>query len=102
VVRRQTTCRLYTNEFGIKAGASIGIDFGPYFPELLGDLSRDYSTSVGFGPGSVGISGGKDGIGISFSIGPSIGFTSSATGSNDEKIDLNDDSTREVYHYDFK
>ncbi len=92
----------YTNEFGVKAGASIGIDFGPYFPGLLGDLSRDYSTSVGFGPGSVGISGGKDGIGISFSIGPSIGFTGSATGSLAEKADLNGDSTKERYHYDFK
>nr|WP_312545381.1 polymorphic toxin type 25 domain-containing protein [Pantoea eucalypti] len=44
----------YTKEFGIKAGASIGIDFGPYFPGLFGDLNRDYSTSVGFCPGSVG------------------------------------------------
>ncbi len=91
----------YTKEFGIKAGASIGIDFGPYFPGLFGGLNRDYSTSVGFGPGSVGISGGKDGIGISFSIGPSIGFTGSTTGSHDEKIDLNGDSTKEIYHYDF-
>ncbi|MGJ0479529.1 hemagglutinin repeat-containing protein [Pantoea agglomerans] len=92
----------YTKEFGIKAGASIGIDFGPYFPGFFGDLNRDYSTSIGFGPGSVGMSGGKDGIGISFSIGPSIGFTGSATGSHDEKIDLNGDSTKEIYHYDFK
>ncbi|MGC0929765.1 hemagglutinin repeat-containing protein [Pantoea agglomerans] len=92
----------YTKEFGIKAGASIGIDFGPYFPGLFGDLNRDYSTSIGFGPGSVGMSGGKDGIGISFSIGPSIGFTGSATGSHDEKIDVNGDSTKEIYHYDFK
>ncbi|WP_263054089.1 hemagglutinin repeat-containing protein [[Curtobacterium] plantarum] len=92
----------YTKEFGIKAGASIGIDFGPYFPGLFGDLNRDYSTSIGFGPGSVGMSGGKDGIGISFSIGPSIGFTGSATGSHDEKLDLNGDSTKEIYHYDFK
>ena len=91
----------YTKEFGIKAGASIGIDFGPYFPGLFGGLNRDYSTSVGFGPGSVGMSGGKDGIGISFSIGPSIGFTGSTTGSHDEKIDLNGDSTKEIYHYDF-
>ncbi|WNK39001.1 polymorphic toxin type 25 domain-containing protein [Pantoea agglomerans] len=92
----------YTKEFGIKAGALIGIDFGPYFPGLFGDLNRDYSTSIGFGPGSVGMSGGKDGIGISFSIGPSIGFTGSATGSHDEKLDLNGDSTKEIYHYDFK
>lgn len=92
----------YTKEFGIKAGASIGIDFGPYFPGLFGDLNRDYSTSIGFGPGSVGMSGGKDGIGISFSIGPIIGFTGSATGSHDEKLDLNGDSTKEIYHYDFK
>lgn len=92
----------YTKEFGVKAGASVGIDFGPYFPGVFGDLNRDYSTSIGFGPGSVGMSGGKDGIGFSFSVGPSIGFTGSTTGSHDEKIDLNGDSTKEIYHYDFK
>ncbi|MFD3242597.1 polymorphic toxin type 25 domain-containing protein [Rahnella perminowiae] len=75
----------YTKEFGVKVGASVGIDFGPYFPGFFGDLNRDYSTSIGFGPGSVGISGGKDGIGFSFSVGPSIGFTGSTTGSHDEK-----------------
>lgn len=92
----------YTKEFGVKTGASVGIDFGPYFPGLFGDLKREYSTSIGFGPGSVGMSGGKDGIGFSFSVGPSIGFTGSTTGSHDEKIDLNGDSTKEIYHYDFK
>ncbi len=92
----------YTKEFGIKAGASVGIDFGPYFPGVFGNLNRDYSTSIGFGAGSVGMSGGKDGIGFSFSVGPGIGFTGSATGSHDEKIDLNGDSTKEIYHYDFK
>ncbi|WP_190311350.1 MULTISPECIES: polymorphic toxin type 25 domain-containing protein [unclassified Pantoea] len=68
----------------------------------MGDLSRDYSTSAGFGPGFVGSSGGKDGIGISFSIGPGIDFTGSATGSLAEKVDLNGDSTKERDHYDFK
>ncbi|UYA60514.1 hypothetical protein NAL19_2379 [Pectobacterium sp. F1-1] len=92
----------YTNGFGVKAWASVGIDFGPYAPGMLGDLSRDYSTSLGFGPGSVGLSAGKDGIGFSFSIGPSIGFTGSSTGSHIEKIDLNGDSTKEIYHHDFK
>jgi len=92
----------YTKEFGIKAGASVGIDFGPYFPGVFGNLNRDYSTSIGFGAGSAGMSGGKDGIGFSFSVGPSIGFTGSATGSHDEKIDLNGYSTKEIYHYDFK
>ncbi|WP_409977633.1 polymorphic toxin type 25 domain-containing protein [Pantoea vagans] len=29
-------------------------------------------------------------------------FTFSATVSHDEKIDLNGDSTKEIYHYDFK
>ena len=92
----------YTKEFGVKAGASVGIDFGPYVPGVFGDLSRDYSTSIGFGPGSVGVSAGKDGVGFSFSVGPSIGFTGSSTGSHDEKIDLNGDSTKEIYHHDFK
>ncbi|RRN94829.1 polymorphic toxin type 25 domain-containing protein, partial [Pectobacterium aquaticum] len=92
----------YTNGFGVKAGASVGIDFGPYAPGMFGDLNRDYSTSLGFGPGSVGLSAGKDGIGFSFSIGPSIGFTGSSTGSHIEKIELNGDSTKEIYHHDFK
>lgn len=92
----------YTKEFGVKAGASVGIDFGPYVPGVFGDLSRDYSTSIGFGPGSVGVSAGKDGVGFSFSVGPSIGFTGSSTGTHDEKIDLNGDSTKEIYHHDFK
>ncbi|WP_152650876.1 polymorphic toxin type 25 domain-containing protein [Pantoea anthophila] len=80
----------------------MGNNFDPYFPELSGDLSHDYSANASFGPGSVGISGGKDGIGISFFIGPGICFTSSATGSHAEKVDLNGDSTKERYHYDFK
>jgi filamentous hemagglutinin len=59
---------------------SVGIDFGPYFPGVFGDLNRDYSTSIGFGPGSVGMSGGKDGIGF-FLLLDRIGFTGSTTGS---------------------
>ncbi|WP_054883190.1 polymorphic toxin type 25 domain-containing protein [Yersinia rohdei] len=92
----------YTKEFGVKAGASLGIDFGPYAPGIFGDLSRDYSGSIGFGPGSVGTSVGKDGIGFSFSVGPTIGFTGSVTGSHADKIELNGDSTKEIYHHDFK
>ncbi|KFK93712.1 hypothetical protein IV04_09890 [Serratia sp. Ag1] len=90
----------YTQEFGVKAGASVGIDFGPYSPGLFGDINRDYSTSIGFGAGSIGVSAGKDGF--SFSVGPSIGLTGSSTGSQNEKIDLNGDSTKEIYHHDFK
>ena len=69
---------------------------------MFGDLDRDYSTSVSFGSGSVGVSAGKDGIGFSLSVGPSIGFTGSSSGSHDEKMDLNGDSTKEIYHHDFK
>jgi filamentous hemagglutinin len=92
----------YTPEFGVKAGASMGIDFGPYYPGVFGDLRRDYSTSIGFGPGSVGVSAGKDGIRFSFSVGPSIGFTGSSTAPHGEKIELNGDTTKEIYHHDFK
>ncbi|URQ62206.1 polymorphic toxin type 25 domain-containing protein [Pantoea alhagi] len=92
----------FTKEFGVKAGASVGIDFGPYGPGIFGDLSRDYSASIGFGSGSVGVSTGKDGIGFSFSIGPSIGFAGSTSEPHNEKIDLNGDSTKEIYHHDFK
>lgn len=55
-----------------------------------------FGTETGTG------SAGKDGVGFSFSVGPSIGFTGSSTGSHDEKIDLNGDSTKEIYHHDFK
>ncbi|MCW2485260.1 hypothetical protein J5069_05030 [Candidatus Symbiopectobacterium sp. NZEC127] len=41
-------------------------------------------------------------MGFSFSVGPSIGFTGSSTVSHIEKIDLNGDSTKEIYRYDFK
>ncbi|NCH57736.1 polymorphic toxin type 25 domain-containing protein [Cronobacter dublinensis] len=92
----------YTKEFGVKAGASIGIDFGPYAPGEFGDLSRGYSTSLGFGPGSVGLSIGKDGFGFSVSVGPSFGFTGSSTARHSEKIDINSDTSKEIYHYDFK
>ncbi|NCI01940.1 filamentous hemagglutinin N-terminal domain-containing protein [Cronobacter malonaticus] len=92
----------YTKEFGVKAGASIGIDFGPYAPGVFGDLSRDYSASIGFGPGSLGLSIGKDGFGFAVSVGPSIGYTSSSTSRHNEKIDLNSDTSKEIYHHDFK
>ncbi|WP_171000932.1 polymorphic toxin type 25 domain-containing protein, partial [Escherichia albertii] len=92
----------YTKEFGAKAGASIGIDFGPYDFGVFGDLNRDYSTSIGYGPGSVGLSVGQDGLGFSFSIGPSIGFTGSSTVPHSEKIEMSGDTTKEIYHYDFK
>ncbi|EHI0071179.1 hypothetical protein J3Z92_004622 [Escherichia coli] len=92
----------YTKEFGAKAGASIGIDFGPYDFGVFGDLNRDYSTSIGYGPGSVGLSVGQDGLGFSFSVGPSIGFTGSSTVPHSEKIEMNGDTTKEIYHYDFK
>ncbi|EFH2770968.1 filamentous hemagglutinin, partial [Escherichia coli] len=92
----------YTKEFGAKAGASIGIDFGPYDFGVFGDLNRDYSSSIGYGPGSVGLSVGQDGFGFSFSIGPSIGFTGSSTVPHSEKIEMSGDTTKEIYHYDFK
>lgn len=69
---------------------------------MFGELKRDYSISIGFGPGSVGVAAGKDGVSFSFSVGPSIGVTGSSTGSQVEKIELGADSTKEVYHHDFK
>ncbi|EJW0400663.1 polymorphic toxin type 25 domain-containing protein [Escherichia coli] len=65
-------------------------------------LNRDYSTSIGYGPGSVGLSVGQDGLGFSFSVGSSIDFTGSSTVPHSEKIEMNGDTTKEIYHYDFK
>ncbi|EFO1626360.1 hypothetical protein DWG93_00730 [Escherichia coli] len=45
---------------------------------------------------------GQDGLGFSFSVGPSIGFTGSSTIPHSEKIEMNGDTTKEIYHYDFK
>ncbi|EPF4175702.1 polymorphic toxin type 25 domain-containing protein [Escherichia albertii] len=86
----------------LKLVLQIGIDFGPYDFGVFGDLNRDYSTSIGYGPGSVGLSVGQDGLGFSFSVGPSIGFTGPSTVPHSEKIEMNGDTTKEIYHYDFK
>ncbi|WNJ81577.1 polymorphic toxin type 25 domain-containing protein [Cedecea neteri] len=92
----------YTKEFGATAGATIGVDFGPYAPGLFGNLERDYAISGGFGVGSAGLSVGKDGISVSLGGGPSIRLKTSTTSHQSEKIEMNGDTTKEIYHYDFK
>ncbi|ECG1392667.1 TPA_asm: hypothetical protein GNB58_005408, partial [Salmonella enterica subsp. houtenae serovar 45:g,z51:-] len=82
----------YNTGFGLEAGVSIGVDFGPYNPGLFGDLERNYSGSAGLGLGSIGLSAGKDGIGFSFSVGPSIGFSGKSSESGEGIMDFSGDS----------
>ncbi|EPI4979417.1 hypothetical protein FOT82_16030 [Raoultella planticola] len=44
----------------------------------------------------------RDHVSFSFSIGSSIGFTGSSTTPHGEKIELNGDTTKEIYHHDLK
>ncbi|EFB1503054.1 hypothetical protein FJ881_24755 [Escherichia albertii] len=65
-----------------------------------GEDSREHnhvSINAGAGVTSWGVSGSKDGIGFSFGVGPFWG--SSATKFGD--VDVNGNTTEELYHHDF-
>ncbi|EFL9994645.1 Contact-dependent inhibitor A, partial [Escherichia coli] len=83
---------------GAHGGASIGLSFGPYFPELINSNDNDYSINGGFGVGAVGLSTGKDGVSFTFGFGPSWGWSATEI----KGVDVNGTSTSEVYRYDFK
>lgn len=83
---------------GAHAGATIGLTFGPYFPGVFGNPDQDYSVNIGAGVLSFGATGNKDGIGLSFGVGPSIGIS----GTEVHGVDLNGSSTQEIYSHEFK
>ncbi|UXO71024.1 hemagglutinin repeat-containing protein [Pantoea dispersa] len=83
---------------GAHASATIGLNFGPYYPGVFGNSDKDYSLNVGVGVVSFGATANKDGIGLSFGFGPSIGVS----GTEFHGVDFNGSSTQEVYSYEFK
>ncbi|MCC8367151.1 hypothetical protein J8V57_12850 [Xenorhabdus sp. PB61.4] len=90
-----------TTAIGVHTGATVGVEFGPYFPGSLGSLNKDYSFDLGFGFGSVGLSVGKDGIGTSLGAGPSYGLKGTQKISLGE-VDINGKEGAEIYKYEFK
>ncbi|WP_350307649.1 polymorphic toxin type 25 domain-containing protein, partial [Photorhabdus viridis] len=91
-----------TTAIGAHGGATVGIEFGPYFPGLLGAQDKDYSFDLGFGYGSFGISAGKDGIGVSLGIGPSIGWGGISRETPLGETDVNGKVGTEIYKHEFK
>lgn len=83
---------------GAHVGATIGLSFGPYFPGILGTSGRDFSINAGAGVTSWGLSGNKDGIGLTFGVGPSWGVSATKFGG----VDVNGNTTEDLYHHDFK
>lgn len=57
---------------------------------------------MGLGYGSVGMSAGKDGIGLSFGVGPSFGWAGFSKNIPLGEVDMNGTAGFEIYHYDFK
>ncbi|EBC1279603.1 hypothetical protein G6T08_004822 [Salmonella enterica] len=83
---------------GAHAGATIGLSFGPYFPGIIGTPEHDFSINAGTGVTSWGLSGSKDGIGFSFGVGPSWGVSATKFGD----VDVNGNTSEDLYHHDFK
>jgi filamentous hemagglutinin len=78
---------------GIRASSQIGLQFGPYFSNI-GITDRNNSLSFGLGLWGGDISYGKDGIGLSFGVGPAWGWSGISKGD----VDINGSSGKEVYH----
>ncbi|MDN0117974.1 hemagglutinin repeat-containing protein [Yersinia frederiksenii] len=83
---------------GWHAGATVGLSFGPYLPGVFGTPEKSYSLNASTGVASLGVSAGKDGIGFSFGIGPSWGVSGTQIGG----VDVNGNTTKEIYSHDFK
>ncbi|KFB96932.1 hemolysin, partial [Trabulsiella guamensis ATCC 49490] len=83
---------------GAHGGATIGLSFGPYFPGIVGSPAHDYSVNAGAGAISLGLSGSKDGVGFTFGVGPSWGLSATKVGD----VDINANTSEELYRYDFK
>jgi len=57
---------------------------------------------MGLGYGSVGMSAGKDGIGLSFGVGPSFGWAGFSKNTPLGEMDMNGFAGSGIYHHDFK
>ncbi|WP_170986716.1 polymorphic toxin type 25 domain-containing protein, partial [Escherichia coli] len=89
-----------TLAIGGRVSGQVGIQFGPYFPDI-GGTERNTSFGVGFGVGNIEISHGKDGVGLSLGAGPSWGWSGISKSIGGESIDINGSSGTEKYKYEF-
>lgn len=64
-------------------------------------MERNNSLDFGFGITGVGISYGKDGVGLNLGIGPAIGWTGISKETGVGSVDINGSSGTEFYHHDF-
>ncbi|WP_392432438.1 hemagglutinin repeat-containing protein [Yersinia sp. HM-2024] len=91
-----------TSALGVKGSATVGLTFGPYFPGVIGSPDKSYSFDLGLGYGTVGMSAGKDGIGLSFGVGPSFGWAGFSKQTPFGEIDMNGSTSSEIYKHDFE
>ncbi|WP_219338967.1 polymorphic toxin type 25 domain-containing protein, partial [Staphylococcus haemolyticus] len=66
------------------------------------DMERNNSLDFGFGIAGVGISYGKDGVGLSLGVGPAIDWTGISKETGVGNVDINGSYGTEFYHYDFE
>ncbi|WJV56300.1 polymorphic toxin type 25 domain-containing protein [Pectobacteriaceae bacterium C111] len=98
----------FSPTFGLRGGATVGFDFGPYLPGVI-STNKDYSIDVGLGVGSLGITSGKDGVGISIGVGPSIDWSGFSKEIKGVDVDGNGNGNgngngkvgKEIYKYEF-
>ncbi|MFM5470339.1 polymorphic toxin type 25 domain-containing protein, partial [Aeromonas veronii] len=87
--------------FGLRGSATVGMDFGPYLPGLI-PTNHDSSFDIGIGGGSLGIALGKDGVGFSLGVGPSIGWGGVSKEIKGVDVEGNGKIGNEIYRYEFK
>ncbi|MFM5697114.1 hemagglutinin repeat-containing protein [Aeromonas veronii] len=89
-----------TPTFGLRGSATIGLDFGPYLPGFI-PTKNDSSFDIGLGWVSLGIASGKDGVGFSVGVGPSIGWGGVSKEIKSVDVEGNGKVGKEIYKYDF-
>ncbi|GAB7213384.1 hypothetical protein OS31_49050 [Dickeya oryzae] len=90
----------FSPTFGLRGGATVGFDFGPYLPGVI-STNKDYSIDVGLAIGSLGITSGKDGVGFSIGVGPSIGWSGFSKEIKGVDVDGNGKVGKEIYKHEF-
>ncbi len=90
----------FTPTFGLRGSATIGLDFGPYLPGFI-PTNNDSSFDMGLGWVSLGIASGKDGVGFSVGVGPSIGWGGVSKEIKSVDVEGNGKIGKEIYKYDF-
>ncbi|EFO1263200.1 hypothetical protein DXV24_08195 [Escherichia albertii] len=80
----------------VQAGGDVSIGTYGHTYAISAD-DNHVSINVGAGVTSWGVSGSKDGIGFSFGVGPFWGICATKFGD----VDVNGNTTEELYHHDF-